>query len=339
MTGRRDADPKSRPEQLGLFGPLDPDERDAAPVRPHPVGDDVRALAAALPAKLRMGTSSWTFAGWRGLVYAAGTASRRLARQGLGAYAQHPLLTAVGVDRTFYAPITAIDFAEYAAAVPAGFRFLVKAWGEVTSPALRGERGRNPRYLDVDHALEQVVAPAVEGLGDRLSTIVFQFPPQGTAVVRRPEAFADALQAFFGEFPAGVEYAVELRDAALFTERYVQALAATPARHCFSSHPRMPSIARQRELAPLDGPVAVRWMLHDGLHYEQAKTRYEPFDRLVDADPPRRAEIAALCIEAIARDLPVIVVANNKAEGSAPLSILELAKEIAAGTAGTATGT
>jgi uncharacterized protein YecE (DUF72 family) len=33
--------------------------------------------------------------------------TRRLARTGLRAYAQHPLLRSVGIDRTYYAPIQA----------------------------------------------------------------------------------------------------------------------------------------------------------------------------------------------------------------------------------------
>ncbi|HEX5052388.1 MAG TPA: DUF72 domain-containing protein [Planctomycetota bacterium] len=328
MTNRRRAPRPGSPVQQGLFGPLDPDPRDAPAVAPFAVAEAIRELAAALPDRLRLGTSSWTFPGWRGIVYAEGTAQRLLARHGLDAYARHPLLSAVGIDRTFYAPIAAADFAAYAAAVPERFRFLVKAWAEVTSPTTREQQGHNPRYLDVASTTELVVAPALQGLGSRLGPLVFQFPPQGAAVTRRPEAFADALHAFFSRLPRGVHYAVELRDEALLTARYVQALAASSARHCFSVHPRMPSIARQRELVPIDGPIAVRWMLHRGLDYEQAKARYEPFDRIVDADPTNRTEIAALCDAALTLGVPVTVVVNNKAEGSAPLSVLELARQL-----------
>ena len=317
-------------KQQGLFGPIDPEPGEPAALAPHPAAREMHELAARLPEQLRIGTSSWTFPGWRGLVYAAGTAPKRLAREGLGAYAQHPLLTAVGVDRTFYAPITAVDFASYAAAVPARFRFLVKAWAELTSPTLRGQRGLNQRYLDADCAIDEAVAPAVEGLGSRLGPIVFQFPPQGAAVTREPEAFADALHAFFSRLPRDVHYAVELRDEKLMTEHYRRALAATPARHCYSVHPRMPSLARQRELLPIDGPVALRWMLHAGHTYQQAKTRYDPFDQLVDPDPAARAEIVSLCLDAIAAGVPMTVVVNNKAEGSAPLSVLELTRSILA---------
>lgn len=324
--------------QGGLFGPLDEEgpKRPKGPTRvePHPVTDEVRALGEALPAKLRLGTSSWMFPGWRGLVYAADAPQKLLSRLGLSAYSQHPLLGSVGVDRTFYAPIQKQDFVDYAAQVPDQFRFLVKAWGEITSPAVRGKPGKNPRYLDVDSTLDDVLTPAFEGLDQKLGPLLFQFPPQGARITKNPDAFADSLHAFFEQLPKGVHYAVELRDASLLTERYVEAITAAGARHCYSIHPRMPGIARQLELAPVagpePGPIAVRWMLHSGLSYEEAKEHYQPFDKLVDEDPDSRRAIARLANQALELDVEMTVVVNNKAEGSSPFSIHELAKEIVA---------
>lgn len=70
---------------------------------------------------MRLGTSSWSFPGWAGIVYDHSVSTATLARRGLAAYARHPLLRTVGVDRTYYGPITAEDFAAYAAAVPDEF--------------------------------------------------------------------------------------------------------------------------------------------------------------------------------------------------------------------------
>lgn len=328
-----------RPTQQGLFGPVD----DKPPARRPAAASEVAAcaidassndLAAALPTQLRLGTSSWAFPGWRGLVYANNAPQKLLSCQGLSAYSQHPLLTAVGIDRTFYAPIGTQDFADYAAQVPDSFRFLVKAWSELTSSTVRGKRGKNPRFLDVDATIDHVLTPAFEGLGDKLGPLLFQFSPLGTRITKHPEAFADTLHEFLCKLPKGVHYAVELRDAALLTEQYVAALAAASARHCYSVHPRMPSMARQLEIAPLTaatvGPVAVRWMLHSGMKYEDAKEHYQPFDRLVDEDPSSRSAIASLSKDALALNVPMTVIINNKAEGSAPVSVLELAKEIVA---------
>ncbi|MFO1077158.1 MAG: DUF72 domain-containing protein [Planctomycetota bacterium] len=321
------------PTQLGLFGALGPDDEPMPDVAPAVHGDGVGALAARLPAGLRLGTSSWNFPGWRGLVYAPGAAKKHLSRFGLAAYARHPLFRTVGLDRAFYAPLTATEYAEHAAMVPPSFRFLVKAWEELTSPTVRGKDGPNRRYLDADQAIDLVLAPAVEGLGDRRGPLVFQFPPQGAAVTKEPQRFADRLHGFLAALPPGTDAFVELRDAALLTGHYGEALAATATGHCFCVHPRLPPLARQLEVAglpPAGRGVAVRWMLHAGLAYEAAKARYEPFDRLVDPDPGSRGAVAALIRRALADLDEVTVVVNNKAEGSAPLSVIALAQDLAA---------
>ena len=69
--------------------------------------------------------------------------------------------------------------------------------------------------------------------------------------------------------------------------------------------------------------------LRSGLTYEDAKARYCPFDRLVDEDPATRAALTDLRRRALADAQPAFVIANNKAEGSARLTIVKLAETIA----------
>ena len=78
------------------------------------------------------------------------------------------------------------------------------------------------------------------------------------------------------------------------------------------------------------GPLIVRWSLHGGFKYEQAIAKYEPFDKLVDEDPETRTALAELAARYAIAGQPVLIAANNKAEGSAPLTCVKLAAEIAA---------
>tara|TARA_B110000116_G_scaffold252820_1_gene249041 strand:- start:988 stop:1329 length:342 start_codon:yes stop_codon:yes gene_type:complete len=93
----------------------------------------------------------------------------------------------------------------------------------------------------------------------------------------------------------------------------------------------MSSLATQLTLvSPFYQPaLVVRWMLHAGLRYQAAKDRYQPFDRLVDEDQPSREGIAVAVLDALVAERPAFVIANNKAEGSAPLSVFRLAERIA----------
>ena len=101
-------------------------------------------------------------------------------------------------------------------------------------------------------------------------------------------------------------------------------------RHCFNRHPRMPPLADQLSLTGdrRRGPVVVRWMLHRGQGYQSAIERYEPFTKIVDADPSTRETLSALCVDPGLHQYPIVIIANNKAEGSAPMTVFELARSI-----------
>ena len=323
-------------EQLPLFSIPQTQPRAASPsVRPASLALELAALARDLPSEIFLGTSSWSFPTWSGLVYAEVYEGQTLAHDGLRAYAQHPLLRSVGIDRTFYAPITASEFRHYAEQVPAGFRFLVKAPSECVSPSRRTGVGirapENPNFLDASFAAERFVLPALEGLGEKAGPLVFQFPPVSRAIAADSAGFARRLGNFLARLPRGPLYAAELRDVGLLTDDYLAVLRDVGARHCLGLHPRQPGVREQaRLLSKLEpGPLVVRWNLHPGYGYEEAKQRYYPFARLLDEDLPTRVALARLCLETVAAGHPAFVIANNKAEGCAPLSMVKLAALIA----------
>jgi uncharacterized protein YecE (DUF72 family) len=295
-------------------------------------------LAATLPAHVRVGTSSWTFPSWETIVYDRKYAQDALTYEGLAAYSSHPLFRTVGLDRTFYRPMSADDLALLAARVPAHFRFLVKAHGDITRPPQPGETAS--KFLDIAWTRDQVLAPSVQGLQSKLGVILFQFPPidlRPASFTGGIDAFIDQLAAFLASLPASVPCAVEVRNRELLSnqhrDRYNAAIRQAGVEHCYSGHPSMPTIGTQLDLiapAPVSpAPVTCRWLLHPSQRYEEAKDRYFPFHALKDEDPGTRAEITRLARVAgsLARDILIIV--NNKAEGSAPISIEQLATQIA----------
>lgn len=322
----------TRDVQLGLFG--DEPAPPAASVGPAEVPEALREVSERLPRGLRMGTSSWSFPGWAGIVYDRTSSQTTLARHGLGAYARHPLLRTVGIDRGYYRPIPREDFRGWTEVVPEDFRFLVKADRLLTSPTDPGDtsfRGANATFLDPVYAIEEVVGPLVEGLGARAGPLVFQFAPIAPNLVGGRDAFVDRLHGFLDALPPGPAYAVELRTPAFLTERYVAALESTRTSHCFTIHPAMAPLEEQlRMVRHFEQPVfVVRWMLHAGLRYEVAKERYEPFDRIVDQDETTLERLTVAVLDALVAEREVFVVANNKAEGSAPLSVFRLAERVA----------
>jgi uncharacterized protein YecE (DUF72 family) len=316
----------------------------ATEVPPADHDDDLRALGADLPGDIHLGTSSWAFPGWRGLVYGDDASETLLSREGLRAYGQHPLLRSVSLDRTFYAPISEAQYATYASQVPDGFRFVVKAPNLVTDAVLRQDKGTptgpNPSFLDAAIATEHFVTPCLAGLGAKAGPLVFQFSPLPMDVLADPAGWVDRLEAFLGALPRLPAsdaaqhgfYAVEFRDADVVTPRMMKMLARRDARYCVAIHSRMPPAARQLQAvaATGPGPLVVRWNLLAGQRYEAAKSRFKPFDKLVVPDPDTRNALAEAAAIAHQSGKPVWIVANNKAEGSAPLTIEALAREITA---------
>ena len=316
--------------QMDMFGA--PPSLSPVKVGPAPVDADVQEWLENAPQGLYLGTSSWTFPGWNGLVYDRPSTREELTYDGLAAYAKSPLFRTVCIDRGFYAPISIKDFQRYAASVPDYFRFVVKADGALTKRALKdGEHWvANKQFLDHNYANEEVIGPYVEGLDRKAGLLVFQFPPLGAEYVRKPQHFADRLQRFLSDLPKGPRYAVEIRDAFLMGPWFSRAIRETESHVCHSLHPRMPPIGKQRDLtaAASSGPLIVRWNLHPTQLYDGALNRYAPFDRIVDEDRPTRLALARLARETLASKRDVFVIANNKAEGSAPLTALALARAI-----------
>jgi uncharacterized protein YecE (DUF72 family) len=323
-------------------------EPERQPARAGPVAAAVpdpalRRLAAALPPTLRLGTSSWTYPGWEGLVWDREYPDAKLSRHGLAAYAQHPLLRTVSVDRGFYQPLSVAQFAAYAAQVPEDFRFVVKAPSLVTDALLRDESGRgmqaNPSFLDAEAALNGFIEPALQGLGRKLGALVFQISPLPPAWLARMPALTGRLQALLravpdlrAAAPEGV-VAVEVRDPQWLTPRFVAALREAGAAYCMGLHAKMPRIAEQlpilRALWP--GPLVCRWNLnprHGAYGYEKARRQYAPFDRLVDPDLDTRAALARVIAGTVGAGQHAYVTLSNKAEGCAPLSVIALAQAV-----------
>lgn len=334
------------PQQLGLFGPLEAPATPAtggqaggAPIGPATPTAELVEVARQLPATIRLGTSSWSFPGWRGLVYDRDASEQALARGGLAAYARHPLLRTVGIDRTYYAPISAAEFARYAAETPADFSFLAKAHEALTSPYLRKRDAQgvtraaaNAYLFDAAYARDKVVQPFVEGLGTRAGPLVFQFPPLSKRALGPIDAFVERLHTFLSALPRGPMYAVEIRNSELLTAAYATALRDAGVAHCYSIHPALPPLAQQAEILPAEagGPLVVRWMLHRKWDYEGAKAQYAPFDRLIDEDVETRDALGRLATRVAERGSLVTITVNNKAEGSSPLSVFRLAERIVA---------
>jgi uncharacterized protein YecE (DUF72 family) len=328
--------------QSALFDDFD-GAQERAGVLPAPPSAEALELARALGARwggrLHLGTSSWHFPGWQGLVWQRAWPEARLSREGLAAYAAHPLLSCVSLDRAFYRPLSAAQYAALAAQAPGRLRFVVKAPALVTDAVQRAAGSGaaladNPLFLDPRAALDDCARPAAAGLGERLGALVFQLSPLPPRWLDDEAGLLGRLDALLAvvaaALPAGALLAVEPRDAQLLSPALAAVLKRHGARCCLGLHDRLPPIDAllplQRALWP--GDLVCRWNLQRGLRYEQARDAWAPFDRLRAPDLPTRHTLARVARATLDAGHRAFITINNKAEGSAPLSVLELARAL-----------
>ena len=326
--------------QIPLFaiGAADPT------VEPLITADDI-ALAKRLPPFLHFGTSSWSFPGWSGLVWKTRTSEAELARAGLAAYAQQPLFRSVGLDRGYYAPLRREELAIYAEQLAVArsrapglppFRIVSKVWEEITTAVYPGHprygaRGGspNPHFLDAAVFCSEVLAP-YEVLGPDAGPFVFELTPM------RPGTFDERslvtrVDDFIARLPSGPRWAFELRNAELFGSRWLHMLRANDAAHVFNYWTAMPPLREQLRMRALTTRfTVVRLMLPPYTRYATRKASFAPFDKVVEPAPDMRADVVDILRAAAEANIDdAFVIVNNKAEGSAPLTIRALASRTA----------
>ena len=196
-----------------------------------------------LPAKLRIGTSSFATADWVGNFYPAGTPPQDY----LARYAEK--LDAVEIDATFYGIPAAKTVAGWRNKTPEGFIFAAKVPQTVTHEADQDvARGDLDAFVGV-----------MRHLGPKLGPLLFQFPYVSKS--RDPEEYAsgarflERLAALLAHLPDDLTFAVEVRNEKwlgpplfdLLRTRKV-ALAFTD----FYTVPGMPRIAARTEALTAD---------------------------------------------------------------------------------------
>jgi uncharacterized protein YecE (DUF72 family) len=247
-------------------------------------------------------------------------------------YAAFPLFRTVGIDSSFYAPPTDAVLTSYAERLPPGFPCVSKVWTQLTvhtfSQAQDRARGGqlNPDFLNPDLFVEAVYQPYQRDFADHAGPFVFEFQAIARASGVTPEEFATRLDQFFSALPRDAGYAVEIRNEEFLTPMYFAVLREHGVAHVFSSWTRMPPIGDQLDLpGALSGPfIVARALLQQGRTYDEAVDAFAPYDRIQDPSPALRHDLLRLIETAVHARIPAYLLVNNRAEGSAPLTIAEV---------------
>ncbi len=300
--------------------------------------EDARLLSGLL----HLGTSTWAFPGWKGLVYKRHYKSKQqFIRESLAEYATIPWFRTACIDSLFYNPPKAETLQLYASQTPDTFRWVSKIWERITIleypkharyGALAGSR--NPDFLNVDLLKDLVFAPygSSEEVLNRTGPFVFQFAPFSAKVLSY-QHFVEHLADFLSKLPREFMYAVEVRNPEILSPEYFRALNESKVTHCFNQWNTMIPLREQMKHAASGGGLTAdfyvaRLLTPPRISYEAAEKLFQPYDRIQRINAEMRADILRLARRAVATGKRAFVTANNKAEGNSALTMLSIAKLI-----------
>ncbi len=290
---------------------------------------------------LRIGTCSWKYDSWKGLIYQVGKTYRP--DDYLSDYAK--VLSSVEVDQWFWSLFPGTiqlpdprQVARYAESVPDHFVFTVKAPNSLTlthfyskqPAAYTAYAGRpNDSFLDND-LLERFLERLVP-LGRKLGPIMLQFEYLNKAKMPSQEAFIERFQEFISRAPKGYRYAVETRNPNYLSSTLFEFLARNGIGFVYLEGYYMPRIGQVFEShhPPTADFSIIR--LHGGDRQEIEKETGEIWNQVVSAQPDGIRAAARIVRSNARRRVITFVNVNNHFEGSAPLSIQRLLEELGTG--------
>lgn len=158
---------------------------------------------------VRVGTSGYSYKEWKGTFYPSDLPASKM----LPYYAER--FSTVEINNTFYRMPAPAALDGWAAQVPEGFRFALKAPQRITHQKKLAGTEDDVRFL----------VQTAATLGEHLGPLLFQLPPYLRSDLGRLRSFLDAL-------PAGVRVALEFRHDSWSDPAVSDALASAGASLC-----------------------------------------------------------------------------------------------------------
>lgn len=165
----------------------------------------------------RLGTSGWSYAGWKGRFYPEDIPQKSW----LPYYAQH--FNTVEINMTFYRFPKPETLKGWQAKVPQDFKFTLKANRQITHlKRIKGVKSE-VRYFYI----------LADSLGDKLGCILFQLPPSLTLDMDLLKEFLQTLTPYYRNV-------IEFRHESWYREEVYQLLKANNAIFCTVSSTKAP---------------------------------------------------------------------------------------------------
>jgi uncharacterized protein YecE (DUF72 family) len=286
-------------------------------------------IEVSLRSNLRIGTCSWKYPSWEGLVYSKAEGIDYLAE-----YAR--MYSTVEIDQWFWRMPEPAAAAEYASAVPKDFRFTIKIPNRLSlthsyKKNKDGESAPNPDFLSPEVFLDFL--SRLDPLKDLTGCLMLQFEYLNKKKMGSKAEFLSRLGSFIKD--RGVSsalkdwaFAVEIRNPNWLDIDYFDFLASHRIGNVFLQGYYMPPVVPvyKKYADSLKGTCVVR--LHGPDRAGMEKLTGEKWDAIVAPKDAELPGIADMTKDMLSRGLVVYLNVNNHYEGSGPLTIEKLRKAL-----------
>jgi uncharacterized protein YecE (DUF72 family) len=276
--------------------------------------------------KLRIGTCSWKYESWKGIIYSENDSTNYLEE-----YSEH--YNTVEVDQWFWSLFSSTKVAlpqksvvlEYKKSVPKDFKFTIKVPNAITlthfySKNKSEELIKNQHFLS--NTLFNEFLESIEPIKDQIGCLMFQFEYLNKQKMTSLNHFMEAFQSFHANLPKGIlDIGIEIRNPNYLIKKYFEFLNSLNIYHVFLQGYYMPSIIElyKNYNAFIKDLSVIR--LHGGDRQGIEKLSGSNWNKIYIDRRVELKQVASLINELMSKKVDVYLNINNHYEGSAPLTI------------------
>ncbi|MCX6169135.1 MAG: DUF72 domain-containing protein [Ignavibacteriales bacterium] len=278
--------------------------------------------------RLKIGTCSWKYDSWRGIVY-----SHEPKINYLKEYSQH--FNTVEIDQWFWSlhGINKVTLPKhdvvkaYRISVPNDFIFTIKIPNSISLTHLyKAEKSDslipNPHFLS--HDLLSEFINIIKPMKDNLGPLMFQFEYLNKDKMKSQFEFQGLMREFVKQLPEGFDFSIEIRNPDYLNEDYFRFIREHKLGHVFLQGYFMPSIfdIYKRYKDYIKDYVIIR--LHGTDRHGIENRSGGEWNKILDPKDKELEQVVLMVQELLERNVDVYLNVNNHYEGSAPLTIQKI---------------
>ncbi|OIO16930.1 MAG: DUF72 domain-containing protein [Ignavibacteria bacterium CG_4_8_14_3_um_filter_37_9] len=279
----------------------------------------------------RIGTCSWKYDSWKGIIYSA-----KAEQNYLDEYSKH--FNTVEIDQWFWSLLSEkriilpkeTDVKLYADSVPDDFKFTIKIPNSITLTHFYRKNNaeplkENPHFLDT--GLFNSFTDSLKSMSDKIGVLMFQFEYLNKQKMSGLDEFIERVEPFFQSLDSTHTYGVELRNPNYLKKPFFDLLERNNLSMVFLQGYFMPNIWQtfEEHKDHLSTTVVIR--LHGGDRAGMEEKTNKVWNKIVEPKDEDIEKVRRMIYSLRRKEVDLYVNVNNHYEGSAPLTIEKIKRQ------------